>query len=113
MTRAKVSSRVASGRFHESHMPAKAKGPGSVRVMAKTRLTGLAAFTLCGLDRRRSAEQISEGGWCFVGDRLGFRWVGGRDRPLVQSAGWDQASALREGFEQGGGFYFGGEAGRS
>ena len=31
--------------------------------------------------------------------------------PLVQSAGWDQASALREGFEQGGGFYSGGEAG--
>src|SRR4030081_3723803 len=44
VTIAKVSRRVPSDRFHESQMPAKAKGPGSVRVMAKTRLMGLDAF---------------------------------------------------------------------
>ncbi len=43
VTKAKVSRRVPSGRFHESHIPAKAKGPGSTVVMAKTRLMGLAA----------------------------------------------------------------------
>jgi hypothetical protein len=37
VTIAKVSRRLPSGRFHESQMPAKAKGPGSVSVMAKTR----------------------------------------------------------------------------
>jgi len=37
VTIAKVSRRLPSGRFHESQMPAKAKGHGSVSVMAKTR----------------------------------------------------------------------------
>jgi hypothetical protein len=44
VTKAKVSRRVPSSRFHESSMPAKAKGPGSVRVMAKTCLMGFGAF---------------------------------------------------------------------
>jgi hypothetical protein len=41
---AKVSRQVPSDRFHASQIPAKAKGLGSVRVMAKTRLTGLRAL---------------------------------------------------------------------
>ena len=35
---------VPSGRFHASQMPAKANGPGSVRVMLKRRLMGLVVF---------------------------------------------------------------------
>src|SRR5258705_376339 len=44
VTKANVERYVPSGRFHASQMPAKANGPGSVRVMLKTRLMGVALF---------------------------------------------------------------------
>jgi hypothetical protein len=78
-------------------MPAKAKGPGSTVVMAKTRLMGLAAFFLAGfgaVPKRSPGPASSIAGTGLV--RRGYRVAG--LRPLIQATGGNQAAALGEGF---------------
>src|SRR5258708_29296618 len=64
VTKANVSRYVPSGRFRSSQMPGKANGPGSVRVMLKTRLMGLAVFAFragFGAEPKRSPEAAALG----------------------------------------------------
>jgi hypothetical protein len=100
VTNANVSRYVPSGRFHESHMPAKANGvvPPSAQSDLEHPLDSLPFLSLLG-SLQRSSEQVIEitglflnAGNLIIELRDGLTFL----RPLVEAAGWHQATSLRK-----------------